>query len=90
MAVIQFSVLEMSENPLLDEKHLHRMQLRQMATVSQSPGNKYHTREGISDTLHSAIIQLNELVISEHVLEFNIISLFPTPHLLTLHLCFFF
>lgn len=56
MAVVQFSVPEMSENSLLDEKHLHRTWLRQMATVSHSPCNKYHTREEISDTLHSAII----------------------------------
>lgn len=59
MAAVQFLVLEMSENSLLDEKYLHRTQLRQMATVSHSPGNKHHTREGISDTLYSAIIQLN-------------------------------
>lgn len=62
----------------------------EMVTVSHSPGNKYHTREGISDTLYSAIIQLNKLVTPTHALEFKIIPLFPTPHLLTLPLCSFF
>lgn len=90
MAVIECSVLEMSENFLLDEKHLHRTQLRQMVTVSHSPGKKYHTRKGISDTLYSAIIQLNKLVPPTRALEFKIIPLFPTPHLLTLPLCSFF
>lgn len=90
MAVVQFSVLEMSEKSLLDEKQLHRTQLGQMATVSHSPGNKYHAREGISDVLHSAIIQLKELVTPTHTLEFKIIPLFPRPHLLTLPFCSFF
>lgn len=89
MAVIQCSVLKMSENSLLDEKHLHRTQLRWMATVSHSPGNKYHTREGISDTLYSAITQLNKFLTPTHALEFKIIPLFPAPHLLTLPLCSF-
>jgi len=34
MAVVQFLGLEMSKNSLLDEKHLHRTQLGQTATVS--------------------------------------------------------